>query len=72
MTIPAPTECAAPVDVGSGLYRERNLRAFEILRSRNGRPRRYPYRADFCYGCSLAATNPEAGCLTHGIAPQAY
>ena len=70
MTPSVSTECA-PVDVGSGLYRESDLRAFAILRSRNGRPRRYPYRADFCYACSLAATNPEAGCLTHGIVPVA-
>lgn len=65
----------------SFLYRDTDLQKFAALQQRQEHwayQRKYGYsngRGAFpgnndCYACSLAATNPEAGCLVHGIEPK--
>jgi hypothetical protein len=60
---------------GSYLYREADLRAHEILASRQAVFKKIArqaraagtYHESSCMACNLAATNIESGCLKHGV-----
>ena len=65
----------------SYLYRDTDLQKFAVLRQRQEQwayQKKYGYSNgrgagpgnNGCYACSLAATNPEAGCSVHGIEPK--
>jgi hypothetical protein len=63
----------------SSLYRETDLRQFEVLASRQATFKQEMKRLKLaglsqfndCYACSCAATNAESGCSRHGIYPVA-
>jgi hypothetical protein len=65
----------------SCLYRDTDLQKFAALHQRGehwGFQKKHGFSDgrghgpgnNSCYACSLAATNPEAGCLVHGIEPK--
>jgi len=60
------------------IFRDTDIERFRVLRSRGQQwqnQREHGYSdgrghgpgGNHCYACSLAASNPEAGCIVHGI-----
>lgn len=63
-----------PTDAGSGLYRESDLIAWDIIKRRKQRLRYVHdnvYGGKDCRACQLANMSPWYGCSRHGVVPVA-